>query len=117
MPFDLKTLSTVLAEFENERGVSKEKMYDAIEQALATAYKKEYGKRDQVVRVRFDMNTGTAEFEQIKTVVDDTTVRFKEEGEELSDAETMESKDVSSGASLDEAGEEKLPLFNPEKHM
>ena len=41
MPFDLKTLSTILAEFENERGVSKEKMYDAIEQALATAYKKE----------------------------------------------------------------------------
>ncbi len=109
MPFDLKTLSTVLAEFENERGVSKEKMYDAIEQALATAYKKEYGKRDQVVRVRFDMNTGTAEFEQVKTVVDETNARFKEEGEDDEYEEpTM---------SADGVEEEKLPLFNTEKHI
>ncbi len=110
MPFDLKTLSTVLAEFENERGVSKEKMYDAIEQALATAYKKEYGKRDQVVRVRFDMNTGTAEFEQVKTVVDDTNVRFKEEG---SDEEEYEEPTINA----DGTEEEKLPLFNTEKHI
>ncbi len=107
MPFDLKALTTVLGELENERGISKERTIEAIESSLATAYKKEYGKRDQVVRVRFDINTGTAEFEQVKTIVDDTTVRFKEEGAEDSEDDYGADDDV----------EGKLPFFNPEKHM
>lgn len=115
MTFDLKTLSTVLGELEEERGVTKEKMLDAIAVALATAYKKEYGKRDQVIRARFDLNTGTTEFEQVKTVVDETSVRFKEDDDEL-DGEAAESGVVSSDDS-EEGAEEKLPLFNPEKHM
>ncbi|HXK40126.1 MAG TPA: transcription termination factor NusA [Candidatus Paceibacterota bacterium] len=123
MPFDLKTLTVVLGELENERGISKEKTIEAIEYALATAYKKEYGKRDQVVRVRFDMNTGTAEFEQVKQVVDETTVRFKEDeedGEETSSAysaETATAVKSVEDASPESEEEEKLPLFNPEKHM
>lgn len=111
MPFDLKTLTGVLDELENERGVSKEKMYDAIEQSLATAYKKEYGKRDQVVRVRFDMNTGTAEFEQVKTVVDETNVRFNEDEEEDAGPSLTETSES------EEDEEEKLPLYNTEKHI
>lgn len=106
MPFDLKALNVVLGELEEERGISREKTLEAIEHALATAYKKEFGKRDQVVRAKFDLNTGTTEFEQVKTVVDDTTVRFKDdEDEEDYDVET------------DEDGEERLPLFSPEKHI
>ncbi len=62
MAFDLKTLTTVLGELEEERGIAKEKVLDAIAVALATAYKKEYGKRDQVIRARFDINTGATEF-------------------------------------------------------
>jgi N utilization substance protein A len=107
MPFDLKTLTVVLGELENERGISKERVIEAIESALSTAYKKEYGKRDQLVRVRFDMNTGTAEFEQVKIVVDDTTVRFREEGDETEEEY----------ADDDTTTEEKLPFFNTEKHM
>jgi N utilization substance protein A len=110
MPFDLKTLTTVLGELEEERGVTKEKVLDAIAVALATAYKKEYGKRDQVVRARFDLNTGTTEFEQVKTIVDDTTVRFKEDDDE--DAEELTSTETADGDTPT-----KLPLFNPEKHM
>jgi N utilization substance protein A len=120
MPFDLKTLTVVLGELENERGISKEKTIEAIEYALATAYKKEYGKRDQVVRVRFDMNTGTAEFEQVKQVVDETTVRFKEDeedGEESFSVETTPAVKGGEGTSPESEEEEKLPLFNPEKHM
>lgn len=104
MPFDLKALNVVLSELEEERGISREKTLEAIEHALATAYKKEFGKRDQVIRAQFDINTGTTEFEQVKTVVDSTTVRFKEDDEE----EIEE---------IDEDDEEKLPLFSPEKHI
>jgi hypothetical protein len=38
----------------------RETMIEAIESAMATAYKREYGKRGQVVRAKLDMNTGTS---------------------------------------------------------
>jgi N utilization substance protein A len=113
MPFDLKALTTVLSELEEERGVTKEKVLEAIEFALATAYKKEYGKRDQVVRARFDINTGTTEFEQVKTVVDETTVRFKEDGADDAPAEAA----THTEAAHEDETEQKLSIFNPEKHM
>ena len=49
MLFDLKTIHSVLGQLEEERGIPKEKIIEAIEAALATAYKKEYGKRGQIV--------------------------------------------------------------------
>src|ERR1700733_12068429 len=72
---DLKTINAVLGEIE-DRGINRATMIEAIESAMATAYKREYGKRGQVIRAKLDLNTGTISFEQVKTVVDDTTVRF-----------------------------------------
>ncbi len=80
--FDLKVIHSVLDQMEQERGIPREKMIDAVEQALATAYKKEYGKRGQIVRAHFDMTTGTATFNQIKIIVDESMVRLEEDGEE-----------------------------------
>ena len=51
--------------------------------ALATAYKKEYGKRGQIVRATFDLATGATEFFQVKIVVDDTKVIDIPEEEEM----------------------------------
>lgn len=67
--FDLKVIQSVLAQLEEERGIPQSKVIEAIEFALASAYKKEYGKRGQVVKAEFDMNTGDVEFKQVKTVV------------------------------------------------
>ncbi|MBX2866462.1 transcription termination factor NusA [Candidatus Kaiserbacteria bacterium] len=106
--FDLKVINSVLDQMEEERGIGREKMLDAIEQSLATAYKKEYGKRGQIVRASFDINTGDTAFEQVKTVVDESLVRMEEEGEEIEEVETPE---------VDEDGEEKLPRFDAEKHI
>src|SRR6201995_2004982 len=108
---DLKTIHSVLGEFE-ERGISKTTMIDAIENAMATAYKKEYGKRGQVVRALLDMNTGTVSFEQVKTVVDDTMVRFPVEGEE----EAVEMHPHPHFEREEELAEGELPRFDAEKH-
>jgi transcription termination/antitermination protein NusA len=81
--FDLKVIHSVLGQLEEERGIPKEKIIEAIEMALATAYKKEYGKRGQIVRATFDINTGATEFFQVKIAVDDTKVIDIPEGEEL----------------------------------
>ncbi len=79
MLFDLKVINSVLSELEDERGIPRERVLEAVESALATAYKREYGKRGQVVRAKFDINTGATEFFQVKFVVDETRVRMPEE--------------------------------------
>lgn len=61
-----------------ERGIPKEKMIEAIEGALATAYNREYGKRGRVVRAHFDMSSGNVDFYQIKIVVDPNEVEMDE---------------------------------------
>jgi N utilization substance protein A len=85
--FDLKVIHSVLDQLEDERGIPKEKVLEAIELALATAYKKEFGKKNQVIRAKFDITTGTAVFEQAKVVVDESMVVMgdAEEGEEKAD--------------------------------
>lgn len=72
--FDLKVINSVLEQLEEERGIPREKIIEAIEAALATAYKKEYGKKGQIVRAKFDLSSGATEFFQVKIVVDDTKV-------------------------------------------
>lgn len=93
--FDLKVINSVLAELEEERGIPRARIIEAIESALATAYRKEYGKKGQIVRAKFDMNTGTAEFFQIKEVADESSVRMEEE----------------------ENLEDERPRYNPEHHI
>jgi len=107
--FDLKVMNSVLSELEEERGIPRAKVIEAIEAAMATAYKKEYAKKGQIIRAHIDLNAGTTEFQQIKTVVDDSTVRFEEEGE---DAEPAEPK-------LDAEGNPiaPLPYYNEEQHI
>jgi transcription termination/antitermination protein NusA len=68
--FDLKVIHSVLDQLEEERGIPREKIIEAIEMALATAYKKEHGRKDQFIRAHFDINTGKTDFFQVKTVVD-----------------------------------------------
>ncbi|MHB8660891.1 MAG: transcription termination factor NusA [Minisyncoccota bacterium] len=110
---DLKTINTVLGEFE-DRGISRATMIDAIESAMATAYKREYGKRGQVVHAKLDLNTGTISFEQVKTVVDDTTVRFPVPGEEPTEAPMRSHQFHSEEEHLAEG---ELPRFDSEKHI
>ncbi len=84
--FDLKVMNSVLGELEEERGIPREKVVEAIEAALATAYKKEYAKRGQIIRAHIDLATGTTEFQQVKEVVDESSVRFVEGEEEIEEA-------------------------------
>ncbi|MFA7302514.1 MAG: transcription termination factor NusA [Candidatus Paceibacterota bacterium] len=110
---DLKTIQAVLGEFET-RGISRETMIEAIESAMATAYKREYGKRGQVIRAKLDLNSGTVGFEQVKTVVDETTARFAEEGEE---EVVHEPHGHGFHVEEEQLAEGELPRFDTEKHI
>ena len=110
--FDLKVINSVLDQMEDERGIAREKMIDAIEQALATAYKKEFGKRGQIVRAHFDIASGVTTFNQIKIVADDTTVRIDEQVNH--DTEGDERHMVEEEPLVD--GDLRV-RFDPEKHI
>jgi N utilization substance protein A len=99
---DIKTFKSALEQLEEERKIPKEKILDAIEQAMAAAYKKDYGKKGQIIRAKFDLETGKTDFFQVKIVVDETIARIDtEEGDE---------------DSVKEEGDERVH-FNSEHHI
>ena len=95
--FDLKTLNSALDELQAEKGISRDAVVEAIATALAAAYRREYGKRGQIIRATFNPQTGDLEFRQAKIVVDETLVR-KEDEEPTND-------------------EDHRSRFNPEQHI
>lgn len=104
--FDLKVINSVLTQLEEERGIPKEKILEAIELALATAYKKEYGKKGQIIRAKFDLDSGKTDFYQVKIVVDPTKMIMSDEDE----IKTV----------VTETGElivDERARFNPEQHI
>ena len=99
--FDLKVINSVLQQLEEERGVPKEKVIEAIEYALASAYKKEYGKKGQIIKSEFNLDNGDVEFYQVKTVVDPNNILGEDE-------EIPQVKE----------GEEQIKIrFNDEQHI
>ena len=78
---DLKTFKSALEQLEEERKIPKAKILEAIEQAMAAAYKKDYGKKGQIIRAKFDLDTGKTDFYQVKIVVDESIARLEENGE------------------------------------
>lgn len=100
---DLKTMKSALEQLEQERKIPKEKIFEAIEQALAAAYKKDYGKKGQIIRTHFNQETGETEFYQVKIVVDETLVRIPDENENEDDIQIAD-------------GDERV-RFNEEHHI
>ena len=76
---DIKTFKSALEQLEEERKIPKAKILEAIEQAMAAAYKKDYGKKGQIVRAKFDMETGKTDFFQVKIVVDESIAIIDED--------------------------------------
>jgi N utilization substance protein A len=111
---DLKVINSVLNELEEERGIPRESVIEAIGTALATAYKKEYGKRGQVVRAKFDMSTGTTDFFQVKFVVDDSRVWFPSESES---EEGGESQGQVADKNAPVSEDDERVRYDSEKHM
>jgi len=105
---DLKTFKSALEQLEEERKIPKEKILDAIEQAMAAAYKKDYGKKGQIIRAKFDLETGKTEFFQVKIVVDETIA--------IVDGEKSKNKENDREYSVKDTEDERVH-FNPEHHM
>ncbi len=108
MLFDLKILKSTLEQIEQEKKIPQAAIIDAIEQALAAAYKRDHGKRGQVIRSVFNLETGDVDFSQVKLIVDENTVRPALTEEQI--AEGFQDPEPAEG-------EEVIPRFDEEKHM
>ncbi len=97
----------------DEKGISKEKVIETIEAALAAAYKKDYGKKGQNIRAEFNEVSGDAKFYLVKEVVDETTREFVKEEDEPSFVP------IAIGTTAGESGDEieKLPRYNVERDL
>ncbi|NBS41257.1 hypothetical protein EBS80_01195, partial [bacterium] len=66
-----------------EKGLAYESVIDAIEAALAAAYRKDFGDKNQNIEVKFNTEDGTSRVFDIKTVVEDMDLEELEKIEEM----------------------------------
>jgi N utilization substance protein A len=116
---DLRTFRSALEQLETERGIPAEKIIETIEMALAAAYKKDYGKKGQIIRAEFDQETGKAKFAQIKLVVDESMLRPEEpaEGPEKTQIDPPQTNGLDREETESPELEPRKIRFNPERHI
>lgn len=66
----MSDINNAIKQLCEEKGLDYKSVLSAIEMALAAAYRKDYGERNQNIRVKFNPNTGESEIFDIKTVVE-----------------------------------------------
>ncbi len=130
MQIDLKALAVAAEQIAAEKGIKPEQVLGAIEAAIAAAYKREYRKRSEIVKCKFNLKTGAMDFFQVKTVVEPSEVRIVEpEAEDVAPTEPREMKnekrpphkvpaDIKVPTGRPEDDEEGLlPRYNPDRHI
>jgi N utilization substance protein A len=107
----LGEFGSAVMQIADEKGISKERVLEVVEAALAAAYKKDYGKKGQVIHAKFDEVAKSASFFLVKEVVDESVREFVEETEE---DETVVDEVTSVATDGDET---RLPRYNMERDM
>ncbi len=87
----------------DEKGLDYDAVISTIEASLAAAYRKDYGNKNQNIKVKFDPETQESQVYDVKTVVEDATEE---------EVETQDSKE-----SEKEEGEEEKRRFNPKTEI
>lgn len=111
---DIKNFTSAIAQIAEEKGISAEKVLETIGQALAAAYKKDYGKKGQVIRAELDGKSGQVKLWQVKSVVDKSMIYSEKELEGLKEKKGGAEGEPYPAKILEE--KEKV-RFNPEKHI
>jgi len=76
MELDMKQLATAVRAIAEEKNLPEETVQEVVEQALAAAYRRDYGDREQEVRVTMNLNNGEVKAYITKEIVEDVTDEF-----------------------------------------
>ncbi len=110
---NFKNFAAAITQIAEEKGLPKEVVIETIEQALAAAYKKDYGEKGQVIKAELEPETGEIKFWQIKLVVDEGMIYSEEELEEMKETKTGGQEE-----NPPTGGEKEGKIrFHPEKHI
>jgi N utilization substance protein A len=70
MDLDFKQLGVAIRTIAEEKNLPEETVQEVVEQALAAAYRRDYGDREQEIRVTMNLNTGDVDAYIMKEVVE-----------------------------------------------
>ncbi len=127
---DTKQFLSAIKQIAEEKGIAEKSVLETIEAAIAAAYKRDYGKKGQIIKAKLDMESGKLEMTQTSYVVEGVD----EEGyitgklpakisEERPDAQDLEGMRGMRGkresiVPTEEGKEGELKIkLNPEKHI
>ena len=114
---DLRSFASAITQIAEEKGIPKERVMEIIEMALAAAYKKDYGKKGQIVKAKLDPVSGEVNFWQVKQVVDESMIYSEAELEEMKETALTSPAGEKHTEEKDSLEEEKKIRFNPERHI
>ena len=112
---DLKAFSSAIAQISEEKGIPEEVILETIETAIAAAYKKDYGKKGQIIKAKLNKETGELKLWQVKLVVDESMLKPEEEAEIDEEGQIIQLPADDDYLTTEE-GDKKV-RFNAEKHI
>jgi N utilization substance protein A len=124
----LGQFGSAIAQICKEKGLEKDRVLETVEAALAAAYKKDYGKKGQLIIARMDEVSGDVSFKQLKEVVDENSRNMEDiEETEFKKAEDgdfykkakISDETIEKTQSIVETEDKEAHLvkFNPEKDI
>lgn len=110
----MSDLTSAIKQVCEEKNLDYQAVVNTIELALAAAYRKDYGEKNQNIKVIFDPNTATSEIYDVKTVVDNLPAQEEEEMlRRLNDPDYKREEKEERREEPVVEGEEKERKFNP----
>ena len=123
---DTKQFASAIKQLAEEKGISEESVFETLEMAIAAAYKRQYGKKGQIIKAKLDSQTGHLDITQVHYVVEGVDeegnitgqlpTKVLEEKPDFQDLEGMRRLRRGEEPVPEETGDTKVK-FNSEKHV
>jgi len=99
----------------DEKALSYDAVMETIEAALAAAYRKDFGNKQQNIKVKFDPETGDMQAWDVKTVVADIEEEALEKAQDELSARREKAREENRELTEEETAD--LPRFNPKTEI
>ena len=106
----MSELTSAIKAICEEKGLSYDAVIGTIESALAAAYRKDYGEKNQNIKVEFNSDDASSKVFDVKTVVEDVPEEELDENGEPIKLEEAEKTELAEG-------EEEVKRFNPKTDL
>lgn len=114
MADETPSFSLAIDQIVAEKGISKEKVLETIEAALAAAYRKDHGERDQDIRAEFNEEDGNARVYKVMTVVEDELTDEDGEVRDINEMAEIRLSDAKKEDAEAEVGKEYVEDVTPD---